>query len=191
MSGQHYCLRWNNYQSNMTSVFHQLLENEAFVDVTLACNDLSLKAHKVSTRQIPDVWTTFYGTERDFLSTVPWHNVAPQIYKCNWGKYYCVINIDDCRFRGNLHRKKPETLLKSRFYDRRRLLFITKRSFASFNLQNRPPKFSTWPDVPKINPPNISQPIFYLVMHIFLVLHGINAPTMPFRSCCIRKLHDW
>ncbi|XP_049819634.1 protein bric-a-brac 1 isoform X2 [Aethina tumida] len=47
MSGQHYCLRWNNYQSNMTSVFHQLLENEAFVDVTLACNDLSLKAHKV------------------------------------------------------------------------------------------------------------------------------------------------
>ncbi|KAJ8939030.1 hypothetical protein NQ318_012628 [Aromia moschata] len=47
MSGQQYCLRWNNYQSNMTSVFHQLLQNEAFVDVTLACNDLSLKAHKV------------------------------------------------------------------------------------------------------------------------------------------------
>ncbi|XP_031346961.1 protein bric-a-brac 1 isoform X2 [Photinus pyralis] len=47
MSGQHYCLRWNNYQSNMTSVFHQLLQNEAFVDVTLACKDLSLKAHKV------------------------------------------------------------------------------------------------------------------------------------------------
>ncbi|XP_026480784.1 protein bric-a-brac 1 [Ctenocephalides felis] len=44
---QHYCLRWNNYQSNMTTVFHQLLRNEAFVDVTLACNDLSLKAHKV------------------------------------------------------------------------------------------------------------------------------------------------
>lgn len=48
MSGQHYVLRWNNYQTNMTSVFHQLLQNEAFVDVTLACNDLSLKAHKVS-----------------------------------------------------------------------------------------------------------------------------------------------
>ncbi|KAK9882347.1 hypothetical protein WA026_020869 [Henosepilachna vigintioctopunctata] len=47
MTGQHYCLRWNNYQSNMTSVFHQLLRNEDFVDVTLACNDLSLKAHKV------------------------------------------------------------------------------------------------------------------------------------------------
>ncbi|KAL7295391.1 hypothetical protein TKK_0011273 [Trichogramma kaykai] len=47
MAGQHYCLRWDNYQSNMTSVFHQLLQNEAFVDVTLACNEASLKAHKV------------------------------------------------------------------------------------------------------------------------------------------------
>lgn len=47
MAGQHYCLRWDNYQSNMTSVFHQLLQTEAFVDVTLACNEASLKAHKV------------------------------------------------------------------------------------------------------------------------------------------------
>ncbi|KAG8233643.1 hypothetical protein J437_LFUL013604 [Ladona fulva] len=47
MASQHYCLRWNNYQSNMTSVFHQLLQDEAFVDVTLACNEASLKAHKV------------------------------------------------------------------------------------------------------------------------------------------------
>ncbi|XP_018352805.1 PREDICTED: protein bric-a-brac 2 isoform X1 [Trachymyrmex septentrionalis] len=47
MAGQHYCLRWNNYQSNMTSVMHQLLQTEAFVDVTLACNEASLKAHKV------------------------------------------------------------------------------------------------------------------------------------------------
>ncbi|KAF6202935.1 hypothetical protein GE061_003342 [Apolygus lucorum] len=47
MSSQHYCLRWNNYQSNMTSVFHHLLRTQSFVDVTLACNDQSLKAHKV------------------------------------------------------------------------------------------------------------------------------------------------
>ncbi|CAB3376799.1 Hypothetical predicted protein [Cloeon dipterum] len=31
----------------MTSVFHQLLTDEAFVDVTLACNEDTLKAHKV------------------------------------------------------------------------------------------------------------------------------------------------
>ena len=45
---QYYSLRWNNYQSNMTSVFHELLEAQSFVDVTLACEDNSLKAHKVN-----------------------------------------------------------------------------------------------------------------------------------------------
>ena len=44
---QHYCLRWNNYQSNLTSVFDQLLQTESFVDVTLAVAGRALKAHKV------------------------------------------------------------------------------------------------------------------------------------------------
>ncbi|XP_037077125.1 protein bric-a-brac 2-like [Pollicipes pollicipes] len=44
---QHYCLRWNNYQSNLTSVFDQLLQSESFVDVTLAVAGRSLRAHKV------------------------------------------------------------------------------------------------------------------------------------------------
>lgn len=44
---QYFSLRWNNYQSNMTSVFHQLLETQSFVDVSLACEDSTLKAHKV------------------------------------------------------------------------------------------------------------------------------------------------
>ncbi|KAG8223887.1 hypothetical protein J437_LFUL004723 [Ladona fulva] len=46
-SPQQFCLRWNNYQSNLTSVFDQLLQSEAFVDVTLACDGHSVKAHKM------------------------------------------------------------------------------------------------------------------------------------------------
>lgn len=49
---QYFSLRWNNYQSNMTSVFHRLLETEAFVDVTLACENHYLKAHKVSWSEV-------------------------------------------------------------------------------------------------------------------------------------------
>lgn len=44
---QHYCLRWNNYQSNLTATFEQLLQNETLVDVTLAVSGRSLKAHKI------------------------------------------------------------------------------------------------------------------------------------------------
>uniref|UniRef100_A0A2R5LEC4 BTB domain-containing protein n=1 Tax=Ornithodoros turicata TaxID=34597 RepID=A0A2R5LEC4_9ACAR len=47
MGSQQFCLKWNNHQSNMLAVFEQLLSNEAFVDVTLACEGLSLKAHKM------------------------------------------------------------------------------------------------------------------------------------------------
>ncbi|GAB6019217.1 hypothetical protein CHUAL_000828 [Chamberlinius hualienensis] len=47
MGSQQFCLRWNNHQSNMLNLFDQLLQNEALVDVTLACDGLSIKAHKV------------------------------------------------------------------------------------------------------------------------------------------------
>jgi hypothetical protein len=44
---QQYCLRWNNHQHNLLSVFEDLLNHEAFVDVTLACDGMQLKAHKM------------------------------------------------------------------------------------------------------------------------------------------------
>lgn len=45
---QQYCLRWNNYQTNLTAVFDQLLQHEAFVDVTLSTDEgHALKCHKV------------------------------------------------------------------------------------------------------------------------------------------------
>ncbi|GAB6028196.1 hypothetical protein CHUAL_002398 [Chamberlinius hualienensis] len=47
MGTQQFCLKWNNHQLNMLSVFDHLLQSEAFVDVTLACEGSSLKAHKM------------------------------------------------------------------------------------------------------------------------------------------------
>ncbi|XP_034234024.1 protein jim lovell-like isoform X3 [Thrips palmi] len=41
------CLRWNSYHSNMQATFPSLLNNEQFVDVTLACEGHSIKCHKV------------------------------------------------------------------------------------------------------------------------------------------------
>lgn len=46
-ASQAFCLRWNNYQSNLTAIFEQLFQNEQFVDVTLCCEGSSIKAHKM------------------------------------------------------------------------------------------------------------------------------------------------
>lgn len=46
-SNQHFCLRWNNHQSTVISVFDHLLESGTLVDCTLAAEGQFLKAHKV------------------------------------------------------------------------------------------------------------------------------------------------
>ena len=47
LSQQRYCLKWNNYQSNVTTTFKELLAVEDFVDITLMAEGGALRAHKV------------------------------------------------------------------------------------------------------------------------------------------------
>jgi len=42
-----FCLRWNDFESNISSAFRELREDKDFFDVTLACDDDQLQAHKV------------------------------------------------------------------------------------------------------------------------------------------------
>ncbi|XP_064095329.1 protein abrupt-like isoform X14 [Macrobrachium nipponense] len=44
---QQFCLRWNNFHSNITSAFESLRDDEDFVDITLACDGRQIKAHKM------------------------------------------------------------------------------------------------------------------------------------------------
>ena len=42
-----FCLRWNDFENKFSSAFQELRENEDFFDVTLACGDQQIEAHKV------------------------------------------------------------------------------------------------------------------------------------------------
>lgn len=44
---QQFCLRWNNFQANITSQFENLRDEEDFTDVTIACEGQQLQAHKI------------------------------------------------------------------------------------------------------------------------------------------------
>ncbi|XP_046387395.1 broad-complex core protein isoforms 1/2/3/4/5-like isoform X5 [Ischnura elegans] len=44
---EQFSLRWNNFHNNLTLGFHELLEEEDLVDVTLACDGKYVQAHKI------------------------------------------------------------------------------------------------------------------------------------------------
>jgi hypothetical protein len=47
-SAEKFCLRWNDFESNISSAFRELRDDKDFFDVTLACEDSDqLQAHKV------------------------------------------------------------------------------------------------------------------------------------------------
>merc|ERR1719328_223783 len=47
MSSEKFCLRWNDFESNISVAFRELREEKDFFDVTLACDDSQVSAHKV------------------------------------------------------------------------------------------------------------------------------------------------
>lgn len=44
---QQYCVRWNSHLCSLSTAFPQLLDQEKFVDVTLACEGQQIHCHKV------------------------------------------------------------------------------------------------------------------------------------------------
>ena len=46
-SSEKFCLRWNDFEVNISNAFHDLKEERDFADVTLACGDKQVEVHKV------------------------------------------------------------------------------------------------------------------------------------------------
>jgi len=46
-SAEKFCLRWNDFETNISGAFRELREDKDFFDVTLACDDDQIQAHKV------------------------------------------------------------------------------------------------------------------------------------------------
>ena len=46
-STEKFCLRWTDFEANISSAFHELKEEKNFSDVTLVCADQQVEAHRV------------------------------------------------------------------------------------------------------------------------------------------------
>jgi len=47
MSQEKFCLRWNDFETNISSAFRELRNENDLFDVTIACEDENIQAHKV------------------------------------------------------------------------------------------------------------------------------------------------
>ena len=47
MSSEKFCLKWNDFETNISKGFQDLRNDKDFFDVTLACEDDQISAHKV------------------------------------------------------------------------------------------------------------------------------------------------
>ena len=45
--GDKFCLKWNEFDSNLHSAFESFREEKSFCDVSLLCEDFSAEAHRV------------------------------------------------------------------------------------------------------------------------------------------------
>ncbi|XP_043494788.1 zinc finger and BTB domain-containing protein 44-like [Polistes fuscatus] len=102
---QQYSIRWNNYHSNLLSVFDELLINEAFADVTLCLDDgRSLKCHKV----VLAACSTYF---QDIFYKQPQKHIVVALKDVD----YCEIKIIlEYMYRGVVHvaHDQLESLLK-------------------------------------------------------------------------------
>ena len=47
MTQEKFCLRWNDFETNISSAFRDLRNDNDLFDVTIACEDDNIQAHKV------------------------------------------------------------------------------------------------------------------------------------------------
>ncbi|XP_037083916.1 sex determination protein fruitless-like [Pollicipes pollicipes] len=47
MDGQKFCLKWDGFQSSVTSLFDHLRQDEELVDITLCCEGQKVRAHRM------------------------------------------------------------------------------------------------------------------------------------------------
>ena len=77
MSSTEFCIKWTNYQSNIVNSVGKLKNESEFVDVTLVCEEKSIKAHKVILSACSDYFKQVFKVskvkpELFFISRLCW-----------------------------------------------------------------------------------------------------------------------
>jgi len=98
-SSEKFCLRWNDFESNISSSFRELRDDKELLDVSLACDDSTVvQAHKV----ILSACSTFF---RSVLQKHPHQH--PLLY-LRGVKYVDLVAVLDFMYHGEVNVKQEE-----------------------------------------------------------------------------------
>jgi len=97
-ASEKFCLRWNDFESNISVAFRELREEKDFFDVTLACEDSQVQAHKV----ILSACSPFF---RSVLRRNPHQH--PLLY-LRGIKYQQIIAVLDFMYQGEVNIAQEE-----------------------------------------------------------------------------------
>merc|ERR1719483_1784113 len=85
-SSEKFCLRWNDFETNISVAFRELREEKDFFDVTLACDDSQIQAHKV----ILSACSPFF---RNVLRRNPHQHPLLYLKGVKYKELLCVLNF--------------------------------------------------------------------------------------------------
>jgi len=86
MSSEKFCLRWNDFESNISCAFRELREDKDFFDVTLACDEEQVQAHKV----ILSACSNFF---KSLLRRNPHNHPLLYLKGVKYSDLLCVLNF--------------------------------------------------------------------------------------------------
>jgi len=86
MSSEKFCLRWNDFESNISCAFRELREDKDFFDVTLACDEEQVQVHKV----ILSACSNFF---KSLLRRNPHNHPLFYLKGVKYSDLLCVLNF--------------------------------------------------------------------------------------------------
>jgi len=129
-SSEKFCLRWNDFESNISVAFRELREEKDFFDVTLACDDSQIQAHKV----ILSACSPFF---RNVLRRNPHQH--PLLY-LKGVKYQELLSVLNFMYMGEVNVAQEELNSFLAVAEDLRVKGLTQNNSGSSSTKQEPPK---------------------------------------------------
>jgi len=146
-SSEKFCLRWNDFETNISVAFRELREEKDFFDVTLACDDSQIQAHKV----ILSACSPFF---RNVLRRNPHQH--PLLY-LKGVKYKDILSVLNFMYMGEVNVAQEELNTFLSVAEDLRVKGLTQNNSSTESHASQEPKHDTPKNV--IRPRDVPDPI--------------------------------